>query len=528
MRFKKFLSVFIKQGRDRMKPWPDKLFVYEINTWVWLNTLSRQTGSKITLDNVPDEALDALAQPGIDIIWLMGVWKRSPFGRENALKWKHEYRSALPDLTDDDVIGSAYSIGDYVVDERIGGRKGLASLRLRLRERGLRLMLDYVPNHVGRDHPWTQIPDFIVRGRPEDAVNRPSDFFTTKDKSGRTIVLAHGRDPLFPGWADTAQINAFNPAVRKAVINTLLDIASQCDGVRCDMAMLLLNDIFANTWNGYVGPKPEKEYWMEIIPAIRQKYPDFLFVAEVYWNKEYDLLQQGFDFCYDKVLYDRILEGNVFKLRQHLVASLDFQKRLMRFIENHDEQRAYSALGPQRSYPAATLICTLPGATLLHDGQLVGRKVKLPVQISRQPDEKLDHELERYYLRLLIETRDPVYQNGDFFLFNISPVSPENHTHNNMLAYGWHEREKDYRLIVVNLTGVRSFGRVNLSPWPYIDGKAWRLYDVTDGAEYHRHGGEMTREGLFIALDAYESHVFRFELTEKPEKRARKLTLVPK
>lgn len=504
-----------------MQPMSTKMFLYEINTWVWLNELSEEFGQPVTLDNVPDEALDRIALPGIDMVWLMGVWKRSPYGRENALKYRHEYEPALPDLTDEDIIGSAYAIGDYEVDERIGGRAGLAALRERLAARDIRLMLDYVPNHVAVDHPWVlEHPDFIVHGQPEDLKNRPSDFFAAKDRDGNDVVLAHGRDPLFPGWSDTAQLDAFNPRLRQAVVETLLDIAEQCDGVRCDMAMLMFNEVFASTWNGYVGEKPEQDYWLEIIPQIKAKHPDFLFVAEVYWDKEFEVLQQGFDYAYDKILYDRLMENDVQKLRQHLVASIDYQARMMRFIENHDEPRAFDRLGPRRSFPAATLICTLPGGCLLHHGQTRGQIVKLPVQIARGPKEPVNERLEQYYLRLLKESSDPIYRKGDFYLFEVSPIDGENKTHFNMLAYGWREPRKDYRLIVVNLTEYASQGRVSLHPWDWLQDKIWRLYDVTDGYEYTRHGGEMTNEGLYIDLDPYESHIFRFELVEIDEPKA--------
>lgn len=495
-----------------MAQWSNKLFVYQINTWVWLDTLSRKFGKPITLHNIPDSVLDDIARPGHDVIWLMGVWQRSAWGRENALKYKHEYRHALPDLTDDDVIGSAYAIRSYVVDERIGGRSGLAALRQRLKARGLLLMLDFVPNHVAVDHPWvTQHPDFIVQGKPEDLKQRPSDFFQRRVGRGKEIVFAHGRDPLFPGWADTAQLNVFNPALRQAMAATLLDIAGQCDGVRCDMAMLLMNDIFAGTWRGFVGAAPEQDFWPEVIPQVKARYPKFTFTAEVYWNKEYDILQQGFDFAYDKTLYDRVMEGDVQKIRQHLVAALDYQQHMMRFIENHDEPRAFARLGAQRSFAAATLICTLPGAVLLHDGQLTGRTAKLPVQIKRQPEEPAHKELEDYYLRLLREVRDPIYQQGDWYLFQMWPIAEGNYSHQNLLAYGWYERAQEYRLIVINLTPHSSQGRVDLSAWPWLEDEEWRLYDVTDGQEYERHGRLMTREGLSILLDGYESHVFRFE-----------------
>jgi hypothetical protein len=501
-----------------MKHWPDKLFIYEINTCVWLNTLSRHYQRPITLASVPDEVLDSIAAPGLDVIWLMGAWTRSPYGVQNALKWKHQYRDALPDLTDADVIGSAYSISDYSIPESIGGRAGLAHFRLRLRERGLRLMLDFVPNHVGTDHAWTKEDGFIVRGTPDDLKRRASDFFAATDRDGAPIVLAHGRDPNFSGWADTAQLDAFNPGLRRAVIETLRDIAGQCDGVRCDMAMLLATDIFANTWRGFVGPAPKLEFWEEVIPQVRVGHPDFMFLAEVYWGREPQMLQQGFDYCYDKVLYDRAIAGDVERIRQHLLSPLDYQKQMMRFIENHDEHRAYAALGAKRSHPAATLICTLPGGTLLHDGQFVGRTVKLPVQITRQPDETLDRDLEQYYYRLLEETRDPVYQQGAFTVFDVNPSGYHDGTYRNLLAYGWHLGD-DYRLITINMTGSSISGRVDLSPWTRVAGRPWRLYDVTDGAEYHRHGAEMTSEGLFVALAGYESHVFRFESLDKPQPR---------
>ncbi len=501
-----------------MAQWPNKLFVYQINTWVWLDTLSRKLGKPITLSNIPDTILDEIARPGLDMIWLMGVWKRSMWGRENALNYKHEYRTALPDLKDDDVIGSAYAIADYVVDERIGGRSGLASLRKRLKARGLTLMLDFVPNHVAVDHPWvTEHPDYIVQGKPEDIRKRPADFFRVK-QNGRSLVLAHGRDPFFPGWIDTAQLNIFNPGLRQAMSKTLLDIAAQCDGVRCDMAMLLMNDIFAHTWNGFVGQAPETPLWREIIPQVKVKYPHFMFTAEVYWDKEYDILQQGFDYAYDKTLYDRVMEGDVQKIRQHLVAGLDYQQHMMRFIENHDEPRAYAQLGEGRSYAAATLICTLPGAVLLHDGQFTGRRVKLPVQIKRQPVEEEHPDLAAYYQRLLSEARAQVYQQGDWYLFEMRPAWEGNGSYQNLLAYGWYERGQDYRLVVINLTPHSSQGRVDLSAWPWLEGEEWRLYDVTDSMEYERHGGVMTKEGLTILLDGYESHVFRFECAAASER----------
>jgi len=492
-----------------MLTWRTKPTLYQINTWVWLNTLSRRYETPIQLHHVPDSVLDELAAYGFDAIWLMGIWQRNEEGRHSALQYKHEYRGALPDLIDDDVIGSAYAIGDYRVDDRLGGREGLAVLRARLRARGMRLILDFVPNHVATDHAWLRAqPDCIVQGTRDDLKKRPTDFFA-KRYGRRQAVFAHGRDPHYPGWSDTAQLNVFHPALRTAHRELLLDIAEQCDGVRCDMAMLLLDDVFARTWQGYVGSQLERPYWIELIGGVKNAYPDFRFIAEVYWGREGEMLQQGFDYVYDKMLYDRIMERDVQKLRQHLLAPLIYQRRTLRFIENHDEQRAYSTLGEQRSVPAAVLINTLPGGVLLHDGQFVGRKIKLPVQISRQPDEPSDEKLAAFYKRLLSETHDPIY-SGDWTLFDIA--SNGDVAHFNLLAYGWYRQGHSDRLIVINLTEHRSKGWVHLRRWNWLAGRRWRLHDTLDGAQYDRSGDELTERGLFIDLEPYEAHILKFEV----------------
>lgn len=491
-----------------MSAWPKKPFIYEINTWVWLDTLSRAHGQPITLENVPEEALEELVSYNVDAVWLMGVWQRSPGGRNSALKYANEYKSALSDLTYDDVVGSPYAVGAYQVDENLGGRRGLAAFRQRLRNRGMRLILDFVPNHVALDHAWVRThPDYLVLNTPKEKEKPPANFFAARDALGKALVIGHGRDPYFPGWVDTAQVNAFSPALRQAALDILLDIADQCDGVRCDMAMLMVTDVFAHTWGTLPGPKPSSEYWQELIPRVKTLYPDFLFMAEVYWDMEARLQALGFDLTYDKRLYDRIRDNKPIDIRAHLVASVDYQRRLVRFIENHDEHRAADSLGIQRSQPAAVLICTLPGATLLHDGQFIGRRVKLPVQIGRQPQEKLSDELKTFYLCLLEETRARIYQEGQWTGFDLSS-GKGNGTENNLVAHGWRLGD-EYRLIVVNMSGTQSQAHVRLGAWPEVGGSSWAMHDVMNGESYTRQGEAMGRVGLYVDLKPYQSHLFK-------------------
>ena len=191
-------------------------------------------------------------------------------------------------------------------------------------------------------------------------------------------MLAHGRDPYFPAWPDVVQLNAFAPDLRAAVAETLLDLAGQCDGVRCDMAMLMLNDVFARTWGDRAGPRPAEEYWPDLIAAVKAATPDFVFLAEAYWDLEWTLQQQGFDYCYDKRLYDRLVHEHAEQVRGHLTADVAYQDKLLRFIENHDEPRAAATFPPERARAAAVATLTQTGARLVHEGQLEGRRCSCP------------------------------------------------------------------------------------------------------------------------------------------------------
>ena len=120
-------------------------------------------------------------------------------------------------------------------------------------------------------------------------------------------IFANGRDPYFPAWPDVVQLNAYSPALREAVADTLIEVAGQCDGLRCDMAMLMTNEVFGRTWGDRAGPVPAEDYWPTLIARVKQAQPNLLFMAEAYWDMEWTLQQQGFDLCYDKRLYDRLL-----------------------------------------------------------------------------------------------------------------------------------------------------------------------------------------------------------------------------
>ena len=483
-----------------MSRWPSDPAIYELNTAAWLHDVDKRAGTGTTLANVASDEWDAVTPPGVDAVWLMGVWERSPAGVALALESADQlasFREALPDLANADIIGSAYCIRGYEADPRFGGRHGLAVARAALADRGVRLLVDFVPNHVAPDHPWLiEHPEYFVQGTAEDLARDPAGFLRVGD-----AVIARGRDPFFPPWADVAQLNGFAPGLRAAAEATLMDIAQQADGVRCDMAMLLMNDVFARTWGARAGPPPEREYWTEIIASVRATHPDFVFAAEAYWDLEWDLLQLGFDYCYDKRLYDRLVHDEPEAIRRHLHADHDYQQHMLRFLENHDEPRAAAEFPPARERAAAVAIATLPGATLWHEGQFEGWHVRLPVFLDRRPDEAVDDELRRFSLHLVEVTA--ALRRGSWSLCAATGW-PDDSSYTQLLTWSWIDDERR-SLIVINYADVPAAARIHL-PWTDVGNWTWQVKDVVSGQVFERDGADVATNGLYVLLAPWQCH----------------------
>ncbi|MFF0815836.1 alpha-amylase [Rhodococcus sp. NPDC003318] len=483
----------------------DHPFVYEINTWPWLAGLSEGSGRRIDLASVPDAEWDAIAAAGYDAVWLMGVWERSPAGVAVALAnpgLVDDFRAALPDYVPGDVVGSPYCVRDYRVDPILGGPAGLAAARAALARRGVGLVLDFVPNHVAPDHPWTRShPEYFVRGTADDLGAEPAAFLEVAGS-----VLARGRDPYFPPWPDVVQLDAFSPALRSAVVDTLRSVADRCDGVRCDMAMLMTNDTFARTWGSRVGDPPGDEYWTTVIAAVHATHPGFTFIAEAYWDLEWSLQQQGFDFCYDKRLYDRLRSGDAAAVRAHLRGDPVYQRRLVRFVENHDEPRAASVFGREKQKAVTVAALTQPGARLVHHGQPAGRTVRLPVFLGRFPTEETDADLAAFHRVLLEALADSAFRTGTHRLCELSGW-PGNETVADLAAWCW---DGDRRwVVVVNLGDREACAHVRV-PWTDVRGRGFRLVDPTRDLAYERSGDDLS-DGLYVELGPWQWHLFRVD-----------------
>lgn len=479
--------------------------LYQINTRVWLTELAKKLGRPATLDDIPDGELDRLVRTGFDWIWLLSVWQTGPeaqqVSRSNP-EWRREFQETLPDLREEDICGSGFAITAYNVHKSLGGDPALARLRLRLQKRGLKLMLDFVPNHMGLGHPWVaDHPEHFIEGNELDLARAPQNFTWAK-RPGGDLLLAHGRDPYFPGWPDTLQLNYANPATQEAMIGELCKIAGQCDGVRCDMAMLVLPDVFERTWG-----KRAPLFWPKATARVRDRVPGFLFMAEVYWDLEWTLQQQGFDYAYDKRLYDRLRDLHARPVREHFHADMDYQNKLARFLENHDEPRAAATFPLEIHKAAAALTFFSPGLRFFHDGQFEGRTKRISPHLCRRPVEPVNAELTKFYDRLLAVLRLPLVREGRWELLECVPAWDGNWTWDCFLAFAWHGHGTERLLVVVNYAPNYSQCKVRL-PFTDLGNRQWRLQDLLAADVYDRDGDELQSRGLFLDMAPWQAAVY--------------------
>ena len=479
--------------------------LYEINAWAWLEQLSTKLGCKIDLASVPDSEWDAIAQLRFDAVWLMGIWQRSPISRNITLEEPANFSAfelALPGWTPADVIGSPYSVVQYVPDPRIGNWDALDRAREKLHARKMALFVDFVGNHTARDNPWVHDhPEFYVQGSQQDFETNPSLFFQANTAQGsRYIALA--KDPYFPPWTDVAQLNHFQPELRAARLAELRTIAQHADGVRCDMAMLQLNEIFERHWGHFLGniTPPQKEFWTE----VREAVPNLTLLAEAYWGTEPRLIDLGFSFAYDKTLYDAVRNADVGAIHARLSSDQQEQNHYARFLENHDEPRRAEAFRNDRLPAIGTLMGTLPGMRFYQHGEIEGRKIRLPITLRMAADEPVDLYSSAFFQKILALTHENVFHDGEWSMLDVAAEGYSSPA--GLLVYEWRSSEA-WKTIAVNLVAGASQGRVHLAD-RVSAAKQYIFYDQLNEVRYDRSGVELHDVGLFIRLEGFQAHIF--------------------
>jgi hypothetical protein len=357
---------------------------------------------------------------------------------------------------------------------------------------------------MGLGHPWVEEhPEHFIAATESERAPAPQNYVWVNRQRG-DLLLALGRDPYFDGWPDTLQLNYANPATQEAMIGELMRIAGQCDGVRCDMAMLVLPEVFERTW-GRRAPL----FWPTATQRVRDQHLHFCFLAEVYWDLEWTLQQQGFDYAYDKRLYDRLRDRHARPVREHFLAGLDYQDKLARFLENHDEPRAAATFPPGIHEAAAVITYLSPGLRFFHQGQLDGRKKRISPHLGRGPDEPTDEKLRAFYERLLAVLKKAAVRDGSWQLLECTPAWDGNWTHDCFVAFSWQGAADERLVVAVNYAGNQSQCHARL-PFPDLGGKKWRLQNQLHEGEYDWHGDDLLSRGLYLVLAPWQACVFVF------------------
>ena len=483
--------------------------LFQVNIRVLLTELSLKINRHTTLDDIPVSELEGWAKLGFDWIYLLSVWQTGEAGKQISRanpQWRREFEETLDDLEEQDIIGSGFAITEYVAADSIGGPEALKRFRQRISGYGMKLMLDFVPNHMAPDHAWVQDhPDYFIRGVEAD-INRAPENYTWVRRKHEELILAFGRDPYFSGWPDTIQLNYGNPHLHEAMKEQLLQVAAQCDGLRCDMAMLLLSDVFRQTWGIGIDP-----FWPDAIKRVKENHPGFLMMGEVYWDLEYTMQQQGFDFTYDKRLYDRLREWEATPVRDHLKAGVEYQKKLARFLENHDEPRAATVFPWEAHQAAAILTFLTPGLKFFHRGECQGKKVKISPHLGRGPEETPNLLTETFYANLFTLLKRPLFHEGEWQLLKTFPAWNDNLTCQNFIAFAWCHQDAKI-LAIINYS---SFQGQSLVRVPFIDleGHALYLKELIHDETYQRDGTELNQRGLYVDLPGWGTHLFELRMT---------------
>lgn len=495
----------------RRSPHP---LLLEIPARPWLAEHSARAGRKLTLDEVPDEALRRIAARGFHGVWLMGVWKSGTIARRLALTYPTllaEYERHFSDWELEEVGGSPYAIGAYEVAPSLGGDGALDRLRARLRQHGLGLLLDFVGNHFARDHAWIDAhPDWFVSGTARDLAKTPGNWFAHFGVDGVDRVFAHGRDPHFEGWSDTVQVDVRSNAFREAQTRTLLDLAKRCDGLRCDVAMLLLRDVFRATW-GERANEATGEFWSTAIDAVRVEFPETVFLAEAYWGLESRMVELGFDFAYDKGVLDLLAAGDLAGLRRASELPAPARRKRAHFLENHDEERALAVFGESRLRAASLFAFTLPGMRFFLEGQSEGRRLRVPVQIGRAPREPDVEWCRAFHEALFVALKDPAFHSGDWAPLAHHAAGPGDESFASIAGNRWLDSSTAW-IALANLSGAAA--RAILAA-EEIDDIA-EIQDALGGASVTRSPEDIAEKRLSVSLAPHEAKLLRARARRRP------------
>ncbi len=491
--------------------WMPRAVIMAKSTLVWLDQLSRQYKREIlTLDGIPDEELDRLAQQGFNGLWLIGLWQRSSASRR------------IKNLCGNpEAEASAYSLHDYDIAGELGGWNALDNLRRRLWQRGIRIASDMVPNHTGIDSRWVHehpewfiglphppFPGYTFNGENLSTVDGVGIYLEDHyyDRSDAAVVfkrvnfhtgeeryIYHGNDGTSMPWNDTAQLDYLQQEVRETVIQTILHVARNFPIIRFDAAMTLAKKHVQRLWYpapGQGGDIPSRaehglthaqfdqalpvEFWREVVDRVAAEVPDTLLLAEAFWMMEsYFVRTLGMHRVYNSAFMNMLKNEENDKYRQTVKNTLEYDpevlKRFVNFMNNPDEDTAVAQFGTGDKYfGVATLMVTMPGLPMFGHGQIEGYAEKYGMEYRKAYwNEEPNQELIARHQRELFPLMHKRYLFADAEKFRLFDVySAEGSIQENVYVYS--NRHHDERaLVLYNNYWERAAGWIHTSS-PYV------------------------------------------------------------
>ncbi len=472
--------------------WMPRLVLIAKSTLVWLDQLSKTYKKEIkTLDQIPDAELDRLAAQGFTGLWLIGIWERSPASK-TIKNW----------CGNPEAEASAYSLYDYVIAQELGGDPAYGNLRERAWQRGIRLASDMVPNHTGIVSNWVKAhPDWFVSlpyppfpaytysgaslsDDPNIGIFLEDHYFERTDaavtfkridyRTGDTRYIYHGNDGTSMPWNDTAQLDYTNPAVREAVIQTILKVARRFPIIRFDAAMTLAKRHYQRLWfpqPGTGGDIPSRaqfgltkaefdqkipeEFWREVVDRVAKEVPDTLLLAEAFWMMEgYFVRSLGMHRVYNSAFMNMLKNEENKKYRYTIKNTIEFEpevlKRYVNFMNNPDEETAIHQFGDGDKYfGVCVMMATMPGLPMFGHGQVEGFSEKYGMEYRKayydeSPNEYLVARHEREIFPLL-KKRYLFAEVEHFLLYDL--YDENGSVNENVFAYS--NRSGEERVLVI-------------------------------------------------------------------------------
>lgn len=556
--------------------WMPQAVLQAKNVSVWLDQLSREYQQPISrLDQIPEDELRKLSRRGMNALWLIGLWERSPASQ------KIKRLCGNPEAE-----SSAYSLFDYTIAENLGGDAAYQHLAAAASRYNIRLAADMVPNHMGVDSRWVAdhpdwflsldhppFPGYTYQGTDlssnpsvslylEDHYYDRSDaavVFKRKDTlTGDTRYLYHGNDGTSMPWNDTAQLDFLNPAVREAVIQTILHVARKFPIIRFDAAMTLTKKHYQRLWfprPGTGGAIPTrssfglskkqfdasmpKEFWGEVVDRVAEEVPGTLLLAEAFWMMEgYFVRSLGMHRVYNSAFMHMLRDEDNQKYRELVAKTLEFDpqilKRYVNFMNNPDEETALAQFGSGGKYFGTCLMmCTLPGLPMFGHGQVEGFSEKYGMEYKRayydeSPDQAL---IERHQKEIfpLLHKRYLFSEVDRFVLYDL--VKGDGTVDENVFVYSncagderalivFHNKWGDTRGWVSRSTPLCGHSADLLTGLgiPVKQADYLIFEDLISGQEFIRSIDDLSSAGLYLDLGAYDYRALaNFKVVSDPD-----------